>query len=244
MSKKYGIESELGTIETKTHKGNTEERVYDSGVELFEPCGSREKFKSNRFKELALEFSTDMSDRKSTARLNRIRHETTGIKTTTYRNMVEDEGKAIQKLIETKSEEALMSNGFTRDGEISENVGFKPEESRHIEIEAIVSAMSELNIKQCNPTDYESREDSIKISADDVCVKRQTEIRPRIENDEQPKRVNNTVIHVENRDGKYILNAANLFCALKILLGFLLCNNSLEKQLVFFSDGAREINCK
>ena len=168
-----------------------------------------------------MDFSRNTSNREATYRLNRIRHETTGIKTTTYRNMVEEEGKAIQRRIETKSEEALMSNGFTRNGELSENVGFKPEESRHIEIETIVTAMSELTIKQCNPTDYELPEHSINISADDVCVKRQTEIRPRIENDEQAKRVNNTVIHVENSDGKYILNAANLFCTLKILLGFL-----------------------
>ena len=189
-----------------------------------------------------MEFSTDMSDRKSTARLNRIRQESEGIKTTTYRNTIEREGVAIQECIESKSEEALMSNGFTAEGELCENADFKPCESRHIKIETIGTAMAELNIKQCNPTDYESPEACINISADDVCVKRQTETRPRNEESEQPKRVNNTVIHVESSVGKYILNAANLFCTLKILLGFLLCNDSLKKQLVFFTDGARTIH--
>ena len=105
---------------------------------------------------------------------------------------------------------------------MNENVDFKAEESTHIEIETIITAMSELNIKQCNPTDYESPETCVNISADDVCVKRQTETRPRNKDTEQPKRVNNTVIHVENGIGKYLMNAANLFCALKILFGFLL----------------------
>jgi len=240
--KRYGIECELGTIETKTHKGYSEEKAYDSGEELFEPCASREKFKSNRFKELAMEFSTDMSDRKATSRLNRIRHESEGIKSTTYRNTVEREGKSIQECIERKSEEALQAHGFTAEGELSENVDFKAEESKRIEIEAIGTAMTELNIKQCNPSDYESPEACINISADDVFVKRQTETRPRNEDDEQPKRVSNTVIHVENSIGKYHLNASSLFGALKMLLGFLLCNDSLKKQLVFFTDGARDIH--
>jgi len=192
--------------------------------------------------ELSLDFSRNTSNREATARLNRIRHEVEGIKTTTYRNMIEREGQKIQKRIESKSEEALKAHGFTADGELCENVDFKPEESRHIRIETIGTAMCELSIKQCNPSDYESPEDSINISADDVCVKRQTETRPQNADDEQPKRVNNTVIHVENGNGKYILNAANLFCTLKILLGFLLCNDSLKKQLVFFTDGARTIH--
>jgi hypothetical protein len=73
-------------------------------------------------------------------------------------------------------------------------------------------------------------------------VKRQTEIRPRIEGEEQPKRVNNTVIHVENIIGKYLLNAENLTASFKMLLGFLLYKNVLKQQLVFFTDGARSIH--
>ena len=189
-----------------------------------------------------MEFSTDMSDRKAASRLNRIRHESVGIKSTTYRNTIEREGKSIQECIEGKSEEALLANGFTQEGELIEKVDFKPEESRHIEIETIVTAMSELNVKRCNPSDYESPEACIYISADEVFVKRQTEMRPRKEDDEQPKRISNTVIHVENSIGKYHLNASSLYAALKILLGFLLCNDNLKKQLVFFTDGAREIH--
>jgi hypothetical protein len=57
-------------------------------------------------------------------------------------------------------------------------------------------------------------EESINISADDVCAKRQTEIRPRKEDCEQPKRVDNTVIHVENEEGKYHLKGVRRLCAL------------------------------
>jgi hypothetical protein len=102
------IECELGEIETKSHKAITAEgSPYNSGEELFEPCAPREKFKSNRFMELALDYCQDMSDRAATRRLNRLRHETGGIKTATCRNTAEREGMKIVEHIEAKREAAL-----------------------------------------------------------------------------------------------------------------------------------------
>jgi hypothetical protein len=121
-------------------------------------------------------------------------------------------------------------------------VAFEAEPSEYVPIEAIGAAMTEVEgVKQAYVEDYESPESAVNISLDDVCAKRQTETRPR-GTKEQPKRVNNTVIHVENSDGKYILNAAKVSGGLKLLLGFLLCGGLLGKQLVFFTDGAREIH--
>jgi len=194
-----------------------------------------------------MDYATDMSSRDAARRLNRIRQESTtngvraGISAQTYRNTIEREGASIEASIEKKCMEALLANGFKENGEIEEIPEFTPESSKYVPIEAIGSAAAELNIKKAYVSDYESDENAVNISVDDVCVKRQTEMRPRGE-EEQPKRVNNTVIHVENGERKYILNNAGVFGGLRLLLGFLLCGGLLKKQLVFFTDGAREIH--
>ena len=242
-SQRYVIESELVEITTHTHKlsGAGGQPEYNSGRTFFEATASREKFKSDRMIELILEYSTDMSDRAAARRLNRIRHESKGMIATTYRNTVEREGQKIAKHIEQKCEEALEANGFSEACELKEGTEFTAEVSQYMPIEAIGSAMAERNIKKARVSEYELPENAVNISVDDVGVKRQTETRPRGEA-EQPKRVNNSVIHVENSVGKYTLNGSSLFGVLKQLLGFLLCGGLLRKQLVFFTDGAREIH--
>ena len=217
------------------------ETIYDSSKELFEETASREKFKSNIFTELMLDYATDMSVRDASRRLNRIRWEGIGIRAQTYRNTVEREGAAINEDIAERCSEVLQENGFSINGELDENAEFTLESSQYIDIEEIGSAMANLKIKKAKVSDYESEEIAVDISVDDVCVKRQTEVRPRGEV-EQPKKVNNTVIHVENAKGKYILNAESVFGALRLLIGFLLCVGLLRKHLVFFTDGAREIH--
>ena len=191
--------------------------------------------------ELVLDYATDMSVRDASRRLNRLRHENTGISAQTYRNTVEREGATIDVVIYEKCSETLQKNGFNMNGELEENAEFTPEISKYMQIEEIGCAMANLNIKKAHVSDYESEEIAVDISVDDVGVKRQTEIRPHGE-EEQPKRVNNTVIHIENVKGKYILNSGSVFSSLRLLIGFLLCVGVLKKHLVFFTDGAREIH--
>jgi len=191
--------------------------------------------------ELVLDYATDMSVRDAARRLNRIRHEKVGMSAQTYRNTVEREGAAIDEIIDEKCSECLRENRFDLNGELEENAEFTPEVSKYIDIEEIGLAMANLNIKKTHVSDYESEEITVDISVDDVGVKRQTKMRPRGET-EQPKRVNNTVIHVENITGKYILNSGSVSGALRMLIGFLICVGLLKKHLVFFTDGAREIH--
>jgi hypothetical protein len=215
--------------------------VYNSGSAFFEGTASREKFKSSRFMDLILDYSTDTSNRKAAARLNRLRLEETGIGVTTYRNTVEREGEAIQKQIEQKCEEALMDNGFNSNGELLQETLFVADAPEHIEQAAIEDAAISLNIWEYNAADYESPSETVNVSLDDVCVKRQTETRPG-NKDNQPKRVYNTVLHIQANCSSYILNAASLFGGLKLLIGFLLLNGLLKKQIVIFADGARDIH--
>jgi hypothetical protein len=192
--------------------------------------------------ELAIDLSTDVSVRRATRFLNRVRHEHKGISPTTYRNIIEREGIAVQEQIEKKCETALFQNGFDCNGVLSEPEAFMPNEELHIEQPAIESAAIELNICDYDASAYELPNETVNISIDDVGVKRQTQMRPKDEAIPQAKRVNNTVIHVQHGKKSYTLNAASVASCMKMLIGFLLFNGLFNKQIVVFADGARDIN--
>ena len=239
----YGIESELGQISTMSHKaGDANRKYYDSGTDFFEATASRERFKSIRFEELMFDLSTSESTRRVAHFMNRFRHEEKGISPTTLRNTVEREGMAIQASMEQKCKLTLLENGFDNDGMLLDAEGFSVDEGQHMEQAEIENAAIELNIWEYNTSDYELPGQAVNISIDDVGVKRQTEMRPRDEGRQQPKRVSNTVIHIQSGKKTYTLNSACVISGLRMLIGFLLFNGLIKKQLVIFADGAREIN--
>jgi len=221
------------------------ETLFNSSIEFLEETGPREAFKSNRFMDLLLDFSTDMTTRAASARLNRIRLEDTGISPQTLRNAVEREGFKIQRHMEEQSIAILEENGITINeaGQMQKDAAFDINNSDHIPEEDVQAAADRLEIKYFDASDYESPDSAVNISVDDVGVKRQTECRPRQNNpEEQPKRVNNTVIHVQEGDGSFIINSGNVIGAFIQLVSFLIHNGLLGKQLVFFVDGARNLN--
>jgi hypothetical protein len=216
--------------------------VFDSRTDLFEKTASRERFKSNNFRELELDFAAGMSDRKAAARLNRVRREGSGIIPTTLRNNVEREGMAIQRQKEALAECALLENGFTADAGLVHPEEFVKDALKQIDPEVVRKTAEAQNIQDFESAEYEDPADCVNISIDDVCVKRQSEMRPRDEAKEQPKRVNNTVIHIQHGGREHLLNAESVPGAIKMLIGLLLNSRLAAKELVFFTDGARDIH--
>jgi len=216
--------------------------VYNSASTFLERKASRERFKSINFMELALDFATDSSNRIAAGRLNRIRRESEGISPTTYRNTVEREGAAMQERMEQKCDEALNDSGFVWNGAAYGNDGFVPDAPQHIMQAEIENAAIETGIENYRASDYELPSDAVSVSIDEVGVKRQTEMRPKDGGKQQAKRVENTVIHIQHRNGSYVLNAASLISGVRLLLGFLLFNGLAKKQIVVFADGARTIH--
>jgi hypothetical protein len=247
IDKSYKIECELGNITTKSHtvknKGRT---VFDSSNEFFSKTGPREPFRSKRFIELLLDFATDMSIRIASGRLNRVRLETTdGISPMTLSNVVQREGLKMQRYLEEQCLKTLEKNGITIGdaGQLHREIEFNVEKGEHIAEEEIQVASDRLEIEFFDASDYESPEKAVNISVDGISVKRQTECRPRSKQEkEQLKRVNHTVVHVEEDGRHFVLNSGTVIGAFKQLVSFLLHNDLLEKQLVFFVDGARDLN--
>ena len=236
--------------------------AYDSTESFFEQTGLREAFKSNLFRELMLQIASVMSFRNGANILNRMRRTDKGIISMTFSNCVEREGDCIQQSMEEKSEAATDEKGFavSADGVVTwKDTGNEvaQEDLRsspgHIDAEVVHAAAKSLKLVKgsYDPTDYE-RIGSVNISSDEVGVKRQTENRPRDEEKAQPKRVENTVIHVEvpnetdnpkvASSSSYILNCSSVLGAFRLLLGFLCKNGLLCETLVFFADGAKNLN--
>ena len=239
--------------------------VYDSTESFFEQTGPREAFKSDLFRELMLQISAVTSFRNGTDILNRLRRSDSGIISMTFRNCVEREGDSIQRCMEEKAAAAIDEKGLAVDADgvvIWKGTGEKVNKESfqegltsscaHIEAEIVNAAAKRLKLEEgtYNPSDYERF--GVNISPDEVGVKRQTESRPREEEKAQPKRVQNTVIHVERANksnnpktaynSSYCLNSSSVFGAFKLLLGFLCMNGLFGETLVFFVDGARNLN--
>jgi len=255
------IQGELGALNTNGHKWMINNKIaYDSTNSFFEETGSREAFKSNQFKGLMLELASKMSVRNATYFLNRMRRADNGIIEMTFRNSVEREGDSIQKCIAKKTEAAIEEKGFAVDNngvvtwrETGEKVLQEDlVSSPYIDAQTVHAAAKSLNLEEgsYDPSDYELS--AVNISADEVGVKRQTESRPRKEGKTQPKKVENSVIHVEIANetddpsiassSSYILNSLSVLGLFRVLLGFLCINGLLDRTIVFFADGARNLN--
>ena len=256
------IQCELGVLTISGHKWMIDGKiVYDSTESLFEKTGPLEAFKSNLFRELMLQIAPKVSFRDGTDFLDRMRRTESGIIETTFRNCVEREGASIQRYMEEKTAAAIDEKGLAIDGNgavIWKESGDKvaPEDFEfghtHIDADTVHAVAKKLKLEEgsYDPSDYELN--GVNISSDEVGVKRQTERRPREEGGSQPKLVENAVIHIEvaNESGdpkvvsssSYILNSPSVNGAFKLLLGFLCMNELLGRTMVFFADGAKNLN--
>jgi hypothetical protein len=268
--------------------------LYNTAREFFFPLQGEEKYCTEGFKEIVLIYgATEESYRKTSALVNRIRHqESGGTPSRTIQTINEHEGLMLADHLEKEVLNIFQEHHFTPQGEPSSSVLESLVGKQSIEEEgsigescpaSIVSAsgsmdvlgpsfpheanedglnllVNKLDIKILNervktpdleeeirreilqnPVPYEKREESVCISVDDVGAKKQKESRKPKSSDPpgQSKRkyVQNTVIHVEQGEGSYILNGYGIWSVLRLLLAFLLNNDLLSHHLVFFVDG-------
>ena len=219
--------------------------------EFFPPLQGEEKYRTEGFKEIALiHGTTEGSFRKTSVLLNRVRHQKEGgTPSRTVRDNTEYEGRKIQNYLEEKTLRILEENGFSQEGESLEVITgtfcFAPP---IVSDEGLQERVRTYDIEDqwkpeilANPVPYEDVKKSVNISIDEVGAKKQKETREKGAQDspeeEKRKYVQNTVIHVEKEGASYILNGSSVFCVLRQLLAFLLCNHLLTNTLMFFVDG-------
>ena len=84
-------------------------------------------------------------------------------------------------------------------------------------------------------------DECIYISIDDVGVKHQKDTR-KDGGTKDGKVVENTVIHVQSKEGTYVITDVGMRKAFILLMAYLFLNNLLENRYIyFFSDGAQNI---
>lgn len=268
--------------------------LYNTAREFFEPLQGEAKYCTEGFKEIALIYgATEASYRKTSALLNRIRHQAHGgTPSRTIQAISEHEGFMLEGHLEQKVLSIFQDHHFTPEGEPSSSVLESLVVKQPTEEEASISETSPASIVSApcsveilspsfphdeneeelnllvhqlgieilnervktpdleeqirneilqNPVAYEKREESVCISVDEVGAKQQKESRKPTSSgppgQSKRKYVQNTVIHVEQGDGSYILNGDGVWCVLRLLLAFLLNNDLLRHHLVFFVDG-------
>lgn len=230
--------------------------MYDTASQLFVPLHGEEKYRTSGLNEMALIYGTcELSFRKTAAFINRYRYqEEDGTPHRTIQNITESEGLKLQKHIEQKSQKIIENSNFHYEAIDKEQAveSYSPLSSQ-IKIEERIRIIEELQISASfkeqivnNPVSYESVEESVNISIDDVGVKEQkdkrnkNELKGIVEHETEIKKrkyVQNTVVHIEHKNKFYIINGYGILYVLRLLIAFLIHNDLYEKELIFFIDG-------
>jgi hypothetical protein len=257
--KPYKVDGEVGRFTFETHSVYADDKnVLNTAKDVFKTLYSKEWYRTMGFNELALDFSSHMSYRQSSQKINRIRNESEGTPVRTLSNIVEMEGAKVQEEVTKMTKNILYDNNFSENGTPNEEAKAKTYTPNKRKI-CMNPKIVEAKIKEYNKDKpdnlkvsinqqenfYENTENTINASLDDVCVKKQKEKRPKdTEKSQDLKKhyVRNTIVHLEKQKEKYCLNAASTGEVLPRIVAFLLFNNSLKNYLLFFVDGEQSLH--
>lgn len=214
---------------------------------------------------VALLLTSELSYRKAVSILNLLYHRDGSdkeIKLKTVSDYVEKKGSQAARQILDLARDILKENGFDPETNLPlENAclpSWKPLPATDDFITKMTREVSEFNRNLLD--DHERKEEekidlqtwltSIEsdkqtccyISIDDIGVRKQKSGRKKaIRLATEGKIIENTVIHIQVNDHVYLLTATSMHEAFTLLLAFLLHNHLFERQLIFFTDGARNI---
>jgi len=243
----YGLEMEIGSVDVTTqviYSRKDAQTIYSVADELFEKKPPMERIRTASYEELLLDFSTDMSYRKVAERLNRIRHEPESLSGRTACNIVEKQGKEILNVIKMKDDAVFKANGFTKTSKPSKESDIEKKAFTPIPEEDIKIAAAELGISGViDFSSYESEENTVNVSMDDVLSKKQATSRPDSPEKGQRKYVSNTVIHVHKAVPRHLIVAGTIAAAMRQLIALVLCAGLVKDNcFVFFTDGAEALH--
>mgnify|MGYP004629080331 FL=1 len=209
--------------------------------------------------ESVVEMAESVSYRKAESLLNKYLHRDgyDSFHSRTIADFIEGCGDALGDTTEEHAKIVLIENNFDPETGLPMAPESLPDSVRKPNImpakemkEKIEEATKEYNARHEDfqigsiPDGFLPEEDSSKavlVSVDDVLVKHQKDER-RAGFAKEKKNVANTVIHIQADGKSYILTAVGIRKAFVLLTAFLLENGLFEnRQLVFLSDGAKEI---
>jgi len=245
----YRVDGEIGYFTFNTHRIESFGKlIFNTSKEIFSFLKGKELYRTQGFKEIAIVHGNlEQSYRDTQKLINRIRYQPDATKLSTLSDSTENEGMQLQVYMEQQTTKILDSNGFCPiDGtpSIDKSDLYQKQEtitmSKNVVQEAFDSCSKHVpKLKSAienNPVPYFDTNKTVNVSIDDVNVKKQKEHRVRHEKKDQ-KYVHNTVLHLEHKQGSYILNGLGVNNVLRLSLAFLINNDLLKNNLIFFVDG-------
>jgi len=257
--KPYRVNGEAGRITFAAHYVERDgEVVYDTTTGVFASLGPKEWYRTQGFKELALVHGVvDDSYRKTGALPNQVRYqEEDGTPLRTLRDNAEAEGRQLHAHIEQLAAATLAAHDFTPEGTPPAEADYQNQAMVTLPAEQVAAAIREgapqpewVAMMESNPVAYEDPARSVSVAIDDVGVKQQEAQRgcSVASASEQPaseeqKRVHHTVARIAQGASAYILTGCGVVSVLRLVLAFLLRNQLLHHNLVFFVDGQRTLH--
>lgn len=245
----------MGRFTFETHRGeNQEGSLFDTARDVFPPLTGPEWYKTRGFKEIGLIYgTTEESYRKTTALINRIRHQAGATPGRTLREASQSEGQRIMEYLEQQAKTILQAHHFTPEGRPAEAAILgQLTEPAVMSCQSVAQAIAACPVSppdrrqiKHNPVVYENPEETVNISVDDVGAKKQKEHRDPQAKGQRPaaetKYVHTTVAHIEHGGNSYTLAGGSVVGVLRLVIAFVLHNGLLKYRLQFFVDGPRTL---
>jgi len=251
-TKRYRVDGEVGRFEFETYRLERGGKVLVDTASMFPSLTGQEWYRTAGFKEVGYGHgSINGSYRHTASWLNRLRHQVeAGTPSRSLSHSSDQEGQAVVAHLEQVAHQVLARHQFEGHYPPAEQRAvYQSQAFSHQPVVKVAEA-----VKVCapepgyeaemlaNPVPYEVAAESVQISIDPVGVKKQKDKRK----DSPPKgkreMVYQTVAHVQHREQSYTLNGSCIGCVLKLLLAFLLHNDLLRYNLLFFVDGQRSLH--
>jgi hypothetical protein len=250
--KPYRVEGEVGRVTFNSYWIGQVDGLDDHTARSpFPALHAKEWYRTTGFKELALVYGTvEESYRQTSELINRVRHQEDATPSRTLRENTEYEGRQVTAYMEQRVTTILHEQGFTTAGTPTETatdrtrqplVTLPPEQVERAVQESAPEVEWGAEMKN-NPVSYEDPAHSTAVSLDDVGVKRQKATRKEMQEPAQEhKYVHNTIAHIAHAGMSYIISGSGVVNVLRLVLAFLLQNQLLTYNLLFFVDGQRTL---
>ncbi len=247
----YRVDGEVGRFMFETHQvSGADGQVVDTR-ELFPRLTGQEWYRTVGFKELGLVQGTVTgSYRHSATWLNRLRHQAAGTPSRTLSHNSEQEGQRLLTHLEQQAAAILTAHEFAADQPPAA-------QKEHYQQQALVTQNADqvqAAVLQCapdvsyraemerNPVSYEVAAQSVQISIDPVGVKQQKTQHDRVPKAQKRDMAYQTVAHLQHTERTYLFNGRDIAAVLRLILAFLLHNDLLKYNLLFFVDGQRSLS--
>ena len=263
----YRVDGEIGRVTFSCHYVTRDGSVVlDTSQQVFPTLTGKEWYRTVGFKELAIVRGTLRSSyRETTLMLNRFRHQPGATPLRTLQDAVEAEGLAAASVLDREARRVVQEGEIDAETltPMQEQTACTAQRLDSSVVDAVLREIAPssqmLEAMRANPVGYEVAQLTVNVSIDDVLAKKQREHRDGKDRsataepsdlsgsktkraDEQKKCVHTTVAHVQTQAGERIFASAGVVSTCLLVMAFLVANEMLRWNWMFFVDGQRSLH--